>query len=406
MILIKNVEIYTPTKRISNGAILIKNGRIAYAGPLASIPGTLTLIRKLKLVSPESKAMIPPFSKGGRGGIIPRGRSSAFSVEVLDFKGYIAVPGFIDIHLHGGDGSDFMDGTEEACLRVLKTHMKKGTTAAVPTLMTATPEAIVKAIQAVNKVKTAGDVLPAILGLHLEGPFIAREKRGAQPESHVRPFSAQELGRYVKAAGDGIKIMTLAPEISGAGPLIRDLKRRRIIPSAGHSNASYEEAAAGIRAGIRHGTHLFNAMSGLFHRDPGLAGALLLDDRVTVELIADGIHLHPAMAVLVTKIKPLGKIILVTDATKQAGRSHAPLRTRDGRLFGSAITLDIALRNMLRWTGRPMTEILPMLTLNPARLLGLAAVKGRIAKGADADLVILDKKLTVKHVFVRGEKGS
>ena len=418
MILIKNVEIYTPTKRVSNGAILIKNGRIAYAGPLASIPGTLTLIRKLRLVSPESGS----------------------PVKVIDLKGYIAVPGFIDIHLHGGDGSDFMDGTEEACLRVLKIHMKKGTTAAIPTLMTAAPEAIVKAIQAVKKLKTAikgrafgsplardfyprastaevdprakpgapaaEDVLPAVLGLHLEGPFIAGEKRGAQPESHVRPFSAQELGRYVRAAGDGIKIMTLAPEISGAGPLIRDLKRRRIIPSAGHSNASYEEATAGIRAGIRHGTHLFNAMSGLFHRDPGLAGALLLDDRVTVELIADGIHLHPAMAVLVTKIKPLGKIILVTDATKQAGRSYTPLRTRDGRLFGSAITLDIALRNMLRWTGRPMTEILPMLTLNPARLLGLAAVKGRIAKGADADLVILDKKLTVKHVFVRGEKGS
>jgi N-acetylglucosamine-6-phosphate deacetylase len=405
MILIKNVEIYTPTKRISNGAILIKNGRIAYAGPLASIPGTLTLIRKLKLVSPESGS----------------------PVKIFDLKGYIAVPGFIDIHLHGGDGSDFMDGTEEACLRVLKIHMKKGTTAAIPTLMTAAPEAIVKAIRVLNKVETAvkgrafaaevdprakpgapaaGDVLPAVLGLHLEGPFIAMEKRGAQPESHVRPFSARELGRYVKAAGDGIKIMTLAPEISGAGPLIRELKRRRIIPSAGHSNASYDEAAAGIRAGIRHGTHLFNAMSGLFHRDPGLAGALLLDDRVTIELIADGIHLHPAMAVLVTKIKPLGKIILVTDATKQAGRSHAPLRTRDGRLFGSAITLDIALRNMLRWTGRPMTEILPMLTLNPARLLGLAAVKGRIAKGADADLVILDKKLTVIHVFVRGEKGS
>ncbi|MDP2916191.1 MAG: N-acetylglucosamine-6-phosphate deacetylase [Candidatus Aminicenantes bacterium] len=458
MILIKNVDIYTPTRRISNGAILIKDGRIAYAGPLASIPAIIPPFFK--------EAMIPPFSTGGRGGITPRGRSSASPAEVLDFKGCTAVPGFIDIHLHGGAGSDFMDGTEAACLNVLKAHLKKGTTSAVPTLMTAAPEVILKAIKTINKVKTAvkgrafgsplarslyprastaevdprakpgaltrdintrlstaetdpqtkpgaptaapaaGDVLSAVLGLHLEGPFIAKEKRGAQPESHVRPYSAQELGRYIKAAGKELKIMTLAPEIFGANSLIRSLKRHRIIAAAGHSNASYAEASTGIGAGLRHGTHLFNAMSGLFHRDPGLAGALLLDDRVSVELIADGIHIHPAMVLLVTKIKPLDKIVLVTDATRKAGQSRIPLRTKEGRLFGSAITLDIALRNMLRWTSLPMTDVLPMLTLNPARLLGLSARKGRIAAGADADLVILDKTLKVKHVFVRGERVS
>jgi N-acetylglucosamine-6-phosphate deacetylase len=182
------------------------------------------------------------------------------------------------------------------------------------------------------------------------------------------------------------------------------LLKNRIIAAAGHSNASFAQAVAGLRAGISHGTHLFNAMSGLFHRDPGLAGALLLDDGVSIELIADGIHLHPAILSLVMKIKPLEKIILVTDATRRTGLSRTPLRTPDGRLYGSAITLDVALKNTVRWTGRPLAEILPMLTLNPARLLGVAGRKGRLAKGADADIVILDKKLSVTHVFRKGKK--
>jgi len=374
--LITNIDIYTPEKHIPNGVILIKDDKIAYAGPIL---GTPHFNRILGDVSPK--------------------------YMTCDFKNHLAVPGFMDIHLHGGGGADFMDASPEAGTTVLKTHLKKGTTSSLPTLMTASDEEILRGIEAVLEIKKSGKLIPDILGLHLEGPYITKEKRGAQPEKHVRPFSSKELRRYLKASGGSIRIMTLAPEIPRAGSLIRYLKAKKIIAAAGHSNATFGQAMKGIRAGISHGTHLFNAMSGIFHRDPGLAGALLMDDSVTVELIADGIHLHPSIPVFVAKIKPLEKIILVTDATRHAGRKKSPLRTEDGRLSGSAISLDLALKNMITWTGRPLTEILPMLTLNPARLLGIADCKGRLAKGADADIVILDKKFNVKHVFLRGEKA-
>jgi N-acetylglucosamine-6-phosphate deacetylase len=373
--LLANVEIHTPHRHFPDGAILIEGEKIVHVGPIREASASIA----------QSKSISREF-------------------ETVDLKGLTAVPGFIDIHLHGGGGADFMDANPASIERALRTHLIKGTTSVVPTLMTAAPEDILRAIEAVIKMPSAGLEIPEILGLHLEGPCLAGEKRGAQPEKHIRPFSSGELSRYIRASKGGIKIMTLAPEIPKAGPLIRYLLKNRIIAAAGHSNAAFAQAMAGLRAGISHGTHLFNAMSGLFHRDPGLAGALLLDDGVSIELIADGIHLHPAILSLVMKIKPLEKIILVTDATRRTGLSRTPLRTPDGRLYGSAITLDVALKNTVRWTGRPLAEILPMLTLNPARLLGVTGRKGRLAKGADADIVILDKKLSVTHVFRKGKK--
>jgi len=373
--LLANIGIYTPHRHIPRGAILIEGEKIAHVGPLR-----------------EVSASIAP------------SKSMSRDCEIIDLKGLTAVPGFIDIHLHGGGGTDFMEANPASIERALRTHLLKGTTSVVPTLMTAAPEDILRAIEAVIRMQSAGLEIPEILGLHLEGPCLALEKRGAQPEEHIRPFSPGELNRYRRASKGKIKIMTLAPEIPKAGALIRYLLKSGIIAAAGHSNATFPQAVAGLRAGISHGTHLFNAMSGLFHRDPGLAGALLLDDSVSVELIADGLHLHPAILRLVMKIKPLEKIVLVTDATKRTGLSRTPLRTPDGRLYGSAITLDVALKNAVRWTGRPLAEILPMATLNPARLLGVAGRKGRLAKGADADIVILDKKLSIVHVFRRGRK--
>jgi len=370
--LVENAEIYTPARRIGRGWILMRGGKIAALG-------------------------------AGR----PGGRAASRTARVIDAGGKIAVPGFIDLHVHGGDGADFMDEAPGAAARVLGAHLRGGTTSLAPTLMTASHARILAAIRAVRAAAESSGAagLPEILGLHLEGPYIAGDKRGAQPLEDIRPYAAGELNAYCRAAGPlRIRLMTLAPEAPRAAALIAALRARGIVASAGHSSATYGQAVKGIAAGIRHGTHLFNAMTGLFHRDPGLAGALLLDGRATVELIADGIHLHPAVLELVLRIKPLDRIVLVTDATRLAGRGSKPLRTADGALYGSALTLDDALRNLVRWSGRPLAEILPMLTSTPARILGVARRKGRLAAGADADVVLLSHELRVHDVFLGGKQ--
>ncbi len=374
--LFRTDAVYTPHPTTRGGAVLVGNGRVLAAGKERAVMEAVRMRHD---------------------------RSHDFDLEVLDLPGMTAVPGFVDTHLHGGGGADFMDATPEAARAALKTHLDEGTTSVLPTLMAAPAGDLVRAIAAIDAA-AAAPFLPAVLGFHLEGPFISREKRGAQREEHIRSYPpTPEMARFFKAFGRRSKIVTLAPEIPGAEAFVRFLRSRRIVPSAGHSNAAFEQARAGIQAGIRHGTHLFNAMSGLFHRDPGLAGALLLDDRVAAELIADGIHLHPAILSLVARIKPLDKIVLVTDASRPAGQSHDPLRTAEGRLYGSTITLARAVRNMVRWTGLPLEKILPMATSVPAKIAG-AARKGRLTPGFDADLVLLNENLAVKGVFLRGER--
>jgi N-acetylglucosamine-6-phosphate deacetylase len=372
---IRAEAVYTPDRRVRDGMILVRRGKILFAGAAAEADSVLRRLHD---------------------------RSREFELEVFEFPRLMAIPGFIDLHLHGGGGADVMDGTPEAVEAALAPHLKEGTTSVLATVMTASHEDILRAIGAVRKAARGSASVPEILGIHLEGPYLAREKSGAQPAAHIRPFSGSELDAYVEASGGTIRMATLAPDAAGAPKMIADLKRRGIIPAAGHSNATFAQARAAIAAGIRHGTHLFNAMSGVFHRDPGLAGALLLDDAVSVEVIADGIHLHPAVLDLVMRLKPPGRIILITDATRQAGMASGPLRTDEGRLYGSAITLSQAVRNLAAWTGRPLEAILPFATANPACLIGLASRKGRLSPGADADIVLLDRKLGVRRVFKAG----
>lgn len=364
-ILIENVSLCTPYERIEKAEIRIENGRIAFAGPKRSnAPG----------------ARKPPD-------------------ERVDGRGATAVPGLVDIHLHGGGGADFMDGTAEAVRTVLRTHLHAGTTSVLATLMTAPRERILTAVCAINEAAAEG----GILGLHLEGPHIAASMRGAQPAEPVRPFDLRETSAIARLSEVPIRIVTLAPELHGAAPYIRALVRRGIIPAAGHSAATFEQAIRGFKAGIKHGTHLFNAMSGIHHRQPGLAGALLLNEEASVEVIADGIHLHPATVFLVLTAKPSDTVVLVTDATRPAGSKKPALRTAEGRLYGSAITLLDAVRNVIRWSGWPLESVLPLATANPARLLGLDDHIGFLKKGADADVVLLDKRLEVKGVFARGK---
>lgn len=362
---IANCDIYTPEKFIRDGLIMIQGERVA----------AVSQIKDTRL---------------------PKGAT------VFSFKGHLAVPGFIDIHVHGGDGANFMDASPESTLTVLRAHLKNGTTSILPTLMTASHKHILQVIEVIRRIQRSTPFIPEILGLNLEGPYISREKCGGQLKKYIRKPSLKEMIDYIETSENAIKIMTLAPEIEGAISFIHFLVKQKIIPAAGHSDASYPEAVAGIEAGIKLATHLFNAMRGISHRDPGLSGALLLDDKISVEVIADGIHLDPPIIRMISKLKPLEKIILVTDATRLIGISQAALLTPEGKLYGSTTPLNLALKNMIQFTSRPFRELLKTINLNPARLLHISDKKGQIKKGNDADIVILDKSLNIKAVFLKG----
>lgn len=365
--LIKNCDVLTPLRVIRNGSILIQGESIQRVGQF------------------------------GDSGIPP-------GTRVFNFRNKLAVPGFIDIHLHGAGGVEFTDSSPESIVMALKTHLRNGTTSLLPSLMTASHE------QVLNTIKTFLDIekdipdIPEIIGINLEGPYISKEKRGVQRTQYIRRPSLTEMKEYIRVSKGSIKIVTVAPEIEGISAFIRFLAEQGIIPSAGHTNADFEQTQKAIEAGVILATHLFNAMRGIAHREPGAAGALLLNDEVYAEVVADGIHLHPSILSLIAKAKPLEKIILVTDATKFYGVRKGASYSREGKLFGSNTELGLALKHMTRFTGIPFEKIVRTVTINPAKLLKIENKKGLLKRGNDADIVILDKELNIKDIFVKGKK--
>ncbi len=365
--LLKDCDICTPLKLIRNGSILIKGEVIDRIGAVD-----------------ESK--------------LPT------QTRVFNFRDKLVVPGFIDIHLHGGGGIDFLDASDESIVKALGIHLKNGTTAVLPSLMTASHGQVLKALEKFIDIQRNYKEIPEIIGINLEGPYISKEKSGAQRTRYIRKPSLAEMRDYIQASKGRIKIMTIAPEAIGAVGFIRFLTEAGIIPSAGHTNASYDQTIKAVNSGVKLATHLFNAMRGISHREPGAAGALLLSDNVYAEVVADGIHIHPSILDLIVRAKPIEKIILVTDATKFYGLRKGPSFTPQGKLYGSNTELGAALKNMVQFTGLQFPKILRTVTLNPAKLLNVQKRKGSLKRGSDADLVILDKELNVKGVFVKGKK--
>jgi len=326
--------------------------------------------------------------------------------RVFNFKDKLAVPGFIDIHLHGATGVDFTDSSPESIVTALKTHLKNGTTSLLPSLMTASHEQILNTLNTFLEIKKNTPDIPEIIGFNLEGPYISKEKRGVQRTQYIRRPSLAEMKEYIRISKSSIKIVTVAPEIDGISGFIRFLKEQGIIPSAGHTNADFEQTQQAIKSGVILATHLFNAMRGIAHREPGAAGALLLNDEVYTEVVADGIHLHPSVLSLIARAKPLEKIILVTDATKFYGIRKGASYSREGKLFGSNTELGQALKHMTQFTGIPFEKIVRTVTINPAKLLKIENKKGLLKRGNDADVVILDKELNIKDIFAKGKKFS
>lgn len=325
------------------------------------------------------------------------------------------VPGFIDCHIHGAGGSDVMDGTLDALTTISGCLAKEGVTSFLATTMTGDSHDIEAALKIIPHAQQE-NVGAEILGVHLEGPFIAREKMGAQMGEKTREPDIDLFKKWQQLSGNNIRLVTLAPELKHAKTFIHALCEMEVVASMGHSNATYAEAEQAITVGCSYATHLFNAMRGLHHREPGVVGAALLSDSVAAEIIADGEHLHPAIYPLALKMKGHEKLLLVTDAMRakcmpdgdyDLGGQCVTLKNhtvslQDGTLAGSVLTMPQAIRNIMQFTDCSLADAIAMASTNPAQQLKVYDRKGSIDIGKDADLVVLDAELNVQLTVCRG----
>ena len=331
---------------------------------------------------------------------------------LVDYNGDFVVPGLIDIHVHGCGGADTMDGSAMALAQMAKSLLRQGTTAFLATTMTAGVEHLRKVLS-VGESWNSTSMQAEFLGFHMEGPCISPEYRGAQSV-----IKESEVLRAAAAITRQVKLVTLAPELAAAQPYIELARSAGFLVSAGHSGASFEQMQQAIAVGVRHLTHAFNAMPGIHHRLPGLLTAALLDPRVTIELIADGVHIHPAVLEMALRLTGPDRVILVSDGTRAVGMpdgeyelgghqvrlSRGKMTLADGTIAGGASSLLDGVRFMTGTVGRPLHESVRMASLNPARLLGLDDSYGCLRAGAWATFLRLDSNLDLKEVWVRGRR--
>lgn len=375
MLYISNATILTPEQWLDEAALVVDGKRIAAVGPASNTP-------------------CPP------------------GAQVIDAAGLILTPGFIDLQFNGAFGEDFT-ADPTAIWPVAAGLPRYGVTSFLPTIITSPLDRMTSAQEVMADGPADGWLGAIPLGLHLEGPFLNPKKKGAHNPSYLRRPDLGVIAGW--SAANSVRLVTLAPELPGALDLVETLAAAGVVVSAGHSMATYEEAMAGFAAGIRYGTHLFNAMPALNHREPGLAGALLTDLRPVVGFINDGIHTHLSMADLAWKA--IGsRLNLVTDAMAALGVppgmhllgdfdvyvDEISCRLADGTLAGSILGMDAALRNLIAWTGCLLSEALSTVTTTPARLLGIGHNRGWIAPGYLADLVLLTPDLQVQMTLVEG----
>jgi N-acetylglucosamine-6-phosphate deacetylase len=329
----------------------------------------------------------------------------------------VILPGFVDVHVHGGGGADFMDGTRQAVETVTTFHARHGTAALAATTLSAPRDDITRAIRCVaDGQKRSPAEASEIAGIHLEGPYLNPKRSGAQDRGSIRQADMHELQEWLRLAPKLRWIMTVAPEMEGALPLLEKF-RRDVVFSLGHTEATLAEAIRAVQLGARHYTHLFNAMPPLHHREPGVIGAALISPECTVEMIADGIHVHPVLLQTFVRMMP-DRVVLVTDAMRAAGLSDGTYklheydvivadgaaRLTNGALAGSTLTMIRAVQNMVELAGLPLQQVIPLATENPARLLQIEMRKGKIEIGYDADLVVISPRFEIRRVFLRGQE--
>lgn len=384
-----------------NKRIIIINGTIIT--PFHLVSGKAIIVEKGRIREIVNKEELCPATLTG--------------AEVIEGKDKFIAPGYIDMHVHGGGGSDVMDGDYKAINQIAIAHSHFGTTSFLPTTMTMSKDKIIRSLRSICEAVKKGTAGAEILGIHMEGPYINPEKKGAQREDEIKKISIKEFLEFNQASGNLIRLVTIAPEMPGAIDLIKYLYKQGIIASVGHSNATYVQTQAGIKAGLSHVTHTFNAMRGLHHREPGVAGAALASPELTVEVIADGVHIHPIVLKILTKIKEGEKIILITDAMRAAGLKEGTYdlggqevivtkgqaRLKDETLAGSVLTMDKAVKNMVNKIGIQLPNAIQMASYNPAKSIGVDGKKGSLEPGKDADIVILNKNLETELTMVAGK---
>lgn len=340
------------------------------------------------------------------------------SGQVYDAAGKKVVPGFIDVHTHGAVGVDVNGATADDLEKIGKFFAGNGTTSWLASVLTDTEEQTRWCIDQYKEWKKEARDGAELLGVHLEGPFLAAAYKGAMPERLLRKGDAALLRSYQEQAEGGVRYLTVSPEVEGTVEMIPAAGELGIVTAIGHSGADYDTAMAAIAAGAKAATHTFNAMQLLHQHRPAILGAVLESD-VYCEAICDGRHLHPGIVRLLLKTKGLDRVVAITDSIMAAGlpdgKYHLGVNevvvedgdaklASDGTRAGSTLTQDTALKNLLAWTGRPLEDVLPLLTENPARLTGVFDRKGSIADGKDADLAVLDGKNNVEAVFLKGRR--
>ncbi|WAH43975.1 N-acetylglucosamine-6-phosphate deacetylase [Alicyclobacillus fastidiosus] len=374
----KNAKLYTP-QGVINGAMMLVNPN-----------GTIQSVEQLEL-----------------------GFTSENSAQVINVSGLTLLPGFIDIHVHGGNGFNVMDADYRSIDEISRFHAAHGTTSFLATTETASKDAITEALTCVTRAMETGVSGAEILGVHLEGPFLNAKRRGAQNEKEIRTPSVNELEHYLEASKNLIRLVTLAPEISGGMEAVQNFYSRGVTVSAGHTDATYEQVVEAIGYGVSHTTHHFNGMSPFHHRDPGVSGAGLMLQELTTELIADGIHVHPATVKLLFEVKSSRNICLITDAVTCCGLpdgEYGKIRMTNGQIYlkdgnslaGSSLTTMQALKNAIQFTGCPLEQILPSLTEVPARQIGVDHRKGTLEPGKDADFLVIDENMHILATYVKG----
>ena len=334
--------------------------------------------------------------------------------DVFDAEGKVLMPGFIDVHVHGSCGIDFMDANVEDYKTISQSMYEEGVTTFLATTLTSGIDAMLKVARTV---KEARKTIANLGGIHFEGPYINANHKGAQNEAYIRDPSIEELKECIKESGNNIRYITMAPEKNGAMEFIKFASENGVTVSAGHTDASFEDVEKGIKYGLTNTTHTHNAMSGHHHRKPGVVTAAMCFDELFTEMICDGIHVCPNTVKTFYKIVGADRFVIITDALKikhsdinefelfelPCIRQNGAAYLKTGPLAGSLLTMDQGVRNIRDWTGASLVELAKISSRNAARSLHLND-RGEIKEGLRADLVLLDKDLFVKNVFQLGKK--